>query len=290
MRVIKANPGLITGDASKEIETLFPRGQAANRIESIMHFAQIWGVHGLTSSNDRNYFSPDGKLASSKSTKASYDALKYLSALYDEGLILDKFYYSDGIKRDTAYLDKYYKKNVENYGYGFITFDFAATISYSNDNINGLGVNPSSRKISNFTENGIRTVIPPLSYWATDSTWSVNQDLFDKTGKSLLRFVENNKGFKSTSWGIPTTSDNVYAALRLMDYLYSEKGNMINCFGPEQYWYKPTSDDLLAGDAYLADGSSNNTSITKAYSSPILTLFVSIIFEGIYVLKNRKKY
>lgn len=39
MRVIKANPGVITGDIHKEIEILFPRGEAANRVESIQSFA-----------------------------------------------------------------------------------------------------------------------------------------------------------------------------------------------------------------------------------------------------------
>lgn len=180
------------------------------------------------------YFSPNKKLASAKTTKGTYDALKYLSALYDEGLILNNFYYCDGTKRDASYLDKYFKKIITDYGYGFLTYDFPFAVSNANDEINGFGTKPSSRKISNYVEQGIRPVLPPLSYWATESNWSVDQDLTNHTGKALLRFVESNKKLNSTSWGIPKTSDNIPAALRLMDYLYSEKGSMINCFGPDK--------------------------------------------------------
>lgn len=254
MRVIKANPGLITKNADNEIEPFIVRGQAANRVEGVSALTQIWGVHGITSINQNNYFSPDGKLANARTTKATYDSLECLAALYDEGLILGNFYYSDGTKRDTAYVDKYFKKNVEGAGYGFLIYDFAPATSYANDFVYGLGTQASKRTIEGYSTQGIMPVLSPLTYWATESNWKHTQDLYDKTGKTLCRFIESNKGLKSTSWGIPTTSDNIPGALRLMDYMFSPIGNMINCFGPEQYWAKPTEASLADGTDELMEG------------------------------------
>lgn len=247
MRVIKANPGVITGDANAEVEGLFPRGEQANRITSLIAFMGVWGVQGVQNNiNQRLYFDANGQLHDAYTTQATYDCLNNLGAMYKEGLILGDFNYkpSSGAAQ-TRYLDRYFKKTDENAGYGLLMWDFAAATTAANDLVNGVGT-PSNKRTIQYETTGIMPILPPLAYWATEKTgWDHTQALNNHSGKTLVRYQESNLGLKTTSWGIPKSSDNYPAALRLMDYMYSEIGNIINCFGPAAYWQKPTADDTV---------------------------------------------
>lgn len=239
MRVVKANPQLITGDGTKEIETFFPRGQANNRVDNIADMLQLWGIQGMVSEKEMLYFSADGKLRDAATTQATYDGLEYLKAIYKEGLILDKFWDKPASTSGTAYLDKYFKKTTNDAEYGFMMYDYAAATTASNDMVDGVGTDPTSRKI-NYSSKGIMPILPPLAYWNT----GVNQDSTLKA--TLVRHADENRTLKSNSWCIPTTSDNIADAIKLMDYMFSEEGARIQDFGPEQYW----EDDLkvIAGE------------------------------------------
>ena len=249
LRVIKANPGVITGDPNEEVETIFPRGQAHNRVDNMADFMQIFGVQGMTSEKEMLYFSADGKLNTAATTQATYDAVMKLSQMYDEGLILGEFWHKPASTSGTAYLDKYFKKTADGAGYGFMMYDYAAANCAANDMKDGIGTDPSKRKIE-YESTGIKPVLPPVTYWANTTSWSVSQPLNDFSGKTLMRYAEENRSLKGNSWCIPTTSDNVDAALRLMDYMFSDLGAMIQDFGPTEYWQTP---NVAAGDV-LAPG------------------------------------
>ncbi len=239
MRVVKANPGLITGDADKEVETLFPRGQAANRIQNMLHFAQVWGVQGLVSEKDFLYYLQDGTLNDARTTQASYDALDNLAAIYAEGLIVKDFwYYSDSAKDGNYYLNKYFKKSKSDYSYGLMEYDYIATQCVANDAVDGIGTKSEDRAaaVQGVKVQGIKPILPPLTMWPTEKTAKHDQALSDFTGKTLLRHYDENRTIKGNSWCIPATSDNIDGALRLMDYLFSDMGLYIQDFGPEQYW------------------------------------------------------
>ena len=92
MRVIKANPKLISGDANKEIVTFFVRGQADNRVNTINQMAQLWGVQGVSSAQQKLYFDANGKLHDAQTTIGTYEALEYISQMYEEGLIQQEFW------------------------------------------------------------------------------------------------------------------------------------------------------------------------------------------------------
>lgn len=236
MRVIKANPGVITGNANAEVETFFPRGEAHNRVDNIADFMQVWGIQGMNSEKDMLYFDANGKLHDAATTPATYDALKKLSAIYDEGLILDEFWYSD--KRLTnGYVDKYFNKTVENSGYGFLMYDFYSQ-TRGNDMVDGIGIEPTTRTIT-VSQKGIKPILPPLAYWGNTNNYDYSQSLDNHTNKTLMRYTEDTTNIRSYSWCIPSTTDNLEGALRLMDYMFSEKGSMIQNFGPEAYWQKP---------------------------------------------------
>ncbi len=232
MRVVKANPGLITGDANSEVVTFFPRGEANNRVDNIADLLQLWGVQGLDGKKEMLYFTPDGKINDAASNVETYNALSNISAMYDEGLILKEFYTKPASTSGTRYLDKYFKKTSKDAAYGFMMYDYSAANCASNDMVDGIGTDPAKRQNgfeANFTQTGITPVLPPLAYWQNGGTEG-------KYTKSLMRYAESSRSLKSNSWCIPSTSDNIEDACKLMDYMFSEEGAKIQDFGPSQYW------------------------------------------------------
>jgi len=282
MRVVKANPGLITGagkasngDQSKEVETLFPRGQAANRIQNMLHFAQVWGVQGLVSEKDFLYFLQDGTLNDARTSQASYDALDNLAALYSEGLILTDFwYYSSSAKDGNAYLNQFFKKSTTDYSFGLMEYDYVATQCVGNDIYDGIGTASSARKAYTGKVTGIKPILPPLSMWGTEKTVTHDQALNNFTGKTLMRHYDENRSIKGNSWCIPASSDNKEGAVRIMDYLFSDMGLFIQDFGPEAYWAKPNlegGDKLASGLTYDATKTYIATDGGAGKAAPILS-------------------
>lgn len=258
MRVIKANPKLISGDANKEIVTFFVRGQADNRVNTINQMAQLWGVQGVSSAQQKLYFDANGKLHDAQTTIGTYEALEYISQMYEEGLIQQEFWAKPASPNNAIYLNKYYYKNNAESGYGFMCWDFGAATAATNDKYEGIGTDPATRKIQ-YSSKGIRPVLPPYTYWATEKNWDHNQHLNDMTGKTITRYIEANTALKTGSWVIPSTTDNLDGALRIMDYMFSNMGNYIQSFGPEEYWAHPTG--TPEGKAVVANdlfGSSSN--------------------------------
>jgi len=252
LRVVKANPQMITGDANKEIVTFFPRACSDNRVENIYDFAQIWGVQGLDSEKGSFYVGGDGKFHDLRTTQASYDALDYLSQVYNEGLFLKNFYTDDDGKADkTGNLDKYYKKTVANSGYGFMMYDYSAANVAANDAVAGIGTDPESRsgEFKGASIQGITAILAPLTYWATGDAWKHDDAITSRNGKSLLRYYESNRSLKDSSWAIPAASDNVAGAIRVMDFLFSDFGQLVNNYGPTEYWATPDgSKDSINGE------------------------------------------
>lgn len=244
MRVIKANPLKVTNNDKDTVVTFFPRGEAQNRVANILDFAQVWGISGLDSEANNFYFDANGKINALGSTTAAYDALELLNQVYNEGLILKDFWNVPSKANNAKYLNQYWKKTSNDYGYGFMMYDYCASTSgSSNDAVAGVGTKTEDRKTpEGYESTGIMPVLSPLTMWGTEKTWKATQSLSDTTGKTLIRFSESNRSLKSGSWCIPKTATNVAGAVRLMDFLFSDYGSLINTFGPTDYWYHPTTD------------------------------------------------
>ncbi len=239
MRVVKANPKLISGSKDVEVEIIVPRGGANNRVDNIADFMQLWGVQGMTSKKEMLYFNSQGQLNDASLTSQTYEALENLSAMYDEGLIIGDFFMSDSKLDGTYYLNKYFGKTKNEGGYAFMLYDYAASTGATNSIVDGIGTKPESVIEGYSARTGVRPVLPPLSYWATGSEFNpLTQELRDFTGKSLIRYYEENRSLKSNAWCIPTTSDNIPAALAMMDALFTDEGTFIQDFGPNngKYW------------------------------------------------------
>ena len=254
MRVVRANPVAATGQqkaAETGVVTLSPRGQAANRMENMYDFAEIWGLAGLDSESNNLYFDGAGKLNVVGGMQASYDALVLINQIYNEGLILSDFY-DVGSKGSTYHLDRYFKNTATDSGAGFMLYDYCASTTVSNDtDENGVGTAKSSRKgvYEGASRTGIRPVLAPVTYWNTnyedkdtDTLMGTDGVCTNRDKKELTRYSDSNRALKSNSWCIPKNAQNVDGAIRLMDYLYSEEGSYINDFGPKEYRGEMSSD------------------------------------------------
>lgn len=240
MRLVKANPGYLTGDSNAEIEILCPRGEANNRIDNIQDFLQIWGVQGVVGEKDLLYWDANGKLNDAGSTPATYEALDNLRAIYQEGLIKDKFYiYDKSTNKDgTKYLNENFAHTKgSSAAYGFMIYDYnASTSACCEKDANGVGTDPEKLTNGVTYQPLLSPVLPPLSYWASSTSYNQKQSLADHTNKELMRFTEDNRGMKTSSWFIPSSTDNITAALKIVDIMFSKQGAWINNFGPEAYW------------------------------------------------------
>ena len=239
MRVVKANPKLISGSSDVEVEIIVPRGGANNRVDNIADFMQLWGVQGMTSKKDMLYFNSQGQLNDASLTLQTYQALENISAMYDEGLIIGDFFYKADNIGGTYYLNKYFGKTENGGGYAFMLYDYAASTGATNSIVDGIGTDPAKVLEGYSARKGVRPILPPLSYWATGSEFNpLEQDLRNFTGKSLVRYYEENRSLKTTAWCIPSNCDNIDAALAMMDVLFTDEGTFIQDFGPNngKYW------------------------------------------------------
>ena len=211
MRCAVNNSVYLYGSANK-IHGIVPRETKDSRIDSILYFAQAWGVRGLTSEKEYLYFDKDGKLADARTTAATYDALGYLHQLYQEGLIINGFEASSG----GSYTAKYLSGSE---GATLLMYDYNATQAvYNKLDENGIG--------GDYKYNGIMPVLPPLTKWENNS--------FSKN--ALSRYTEDARSNKGSGTVIPTfdgkDESQIIAACKLADYFYSEEGGQLQDFGP----------------------------------------------------------
>jgi len=243
LRIFKANPDVLfaSNTVYDEVIPVFPRGQANNRAENILNFAAtLYGVQGRGSEYDHLFFGADGKIHDFDTQQASYDMLDKLHDLYTEGLIQANFWSGD---KGTYGLDTFFTKKTKDAStYGLLEYDYIATQSAANEKKDGVGTDNSKREsaacgfvFKDSSVKGINAILSPLTYVSTES-YNYSQNLDDKTGKTITRYYEENRSVKNTSWAIPKSSDNINAAIALMDFLFTKEGWEIQNFGPSSYW------------------------------------------------------
>ena len=241
MRVFKACPDILYDSATDfdEVVPLFPRGQKGSRVATLLNFAAtLYGVQGMGSEQGNLFIGADKKFHDGQTTQASYDMLDKLHNMYEEGLMEKNFWASSDGKESENSVKRYFYKNTNaNDTYGLVTYDYTATQSAANDLKNGIGTKPSDRKgkFAGVSVQGVQSILSPLTYVATES-YSADQSLDTKTGKTLTRYYEENRSVKNTSWGVLASSDNLDTTLALVDFMFTKEGWEIQNFGPEGYW------------------------------------------------------
>ena len=207
LRCVVANPKTLNGTDS--VSGIFSREDDNNqrRIDMFRFVGTLFGVRGLESRQDYLYVGTDGLLHDARQEAATYEALERMNALVQEGLIATSFVNSQKVGTETMLKDDL----------GFMHYDYNQTQTIYNQTAMQEGEK-------------YMAVLVPVARW------------FDGTNANgvYMRFTESWRSVKTDGWaisaaGVAGNTDKLHAALALIDYAYSEKGQILMSYGPDEF-------------------------------------------------------
>ena len=209
LRCVVANPQTLNG--TDKVQGLFTREEnnTSRRADMFRFAGTLFGVRGLESRQDYLYVGNDGQLYDARQEVATYDALARMNALAQEGLLSEDFLTSADMKTE---------KYLENDS-GFMHYDYNQTQTIYN-----------ATKLDNEAGEKYMAVMVPVARW---------YDGTDENGV-YMRFTESWRSVKTDGWGISKAGvgddvNKLNAALKLIDYAYSEEGTILMSYGPEAF-------------------------------------------------------
>ncbi len=207
LRCVVANAYTLNGTDS--VQGLFSREDNNNqRKVDLFRFAgTLFGVRGLESRQDYLYFDSEGNLCDARQEEATYLALEKMNAMAKEGLISKS--YIDNSKESSSTM-------LEN-DLGFMSYDYNQTQTLLNET-----------KLSDGEK--YMCVMVPVARW---------YDGTDENGV-YMRFTESWRSVKTDGWaiskaGVAGDDNKLYAALALIDYAFSEEGQIMMSYGPDEF-------------------------------------------------------
>ncbi|MCR4652828.1 MAG: hypothetical protein K5744_03950 [Eubacterium sp.] len=205
LRCIEANPQTLNG--TEEVAGIFTREDANNqrRCDMFRLAGLLFGVRGLDSRQDYLYFGKTGKLIDARLQPETYQALGRMHDMVLEGLISESF--RKGTSMTSAEM---LERDM-----GFMHYDYNQTQTVYN-----------RTKLQADAGEKYMPVLPPVAKW------------YDGTGSKIMRFTESWRSAKSFGWaisadGIADDRDKLCAALKLIDYAYSDEGVILMSYGPD---------------------------------------------------------
>ena len=205
LRCVVANPQTLNG--TDDVQGLFSRETNNNqrKVDMFRFAGTLFGVRGLESRQDYLYVGHDGKLHDARQEEATYVALERMNAMAEEGLIANAFI-NDAAGKTETYLQN------DN---GFMHYDYNQTQTVYNETKLQAGEK-------------YMAVMVPVARWN------------DGTGEQFMRFTESWRSVKTDGWaiskaGVGNDTDKLHAALAIIDYAYSEKGQILMSYGPDAF-------------------------------------------------------
>ena len=205
LRCVVANPQTLNG--TDDVQGLFSRETNNNqrKVDMFRFAGTLFGVRGLESRQDYLYVGADGKLHDARQEEATYVALERMNAMAEEGLIANAFI-NDAAGKTETYLQN------DN---GFMHYDYNQTQTVYNETKLQAGEK-------------YMAVMVPVARWN------------DGTGEKFMRFTESWRSVKTDGWaiskaGVGNDTDKLHAALAIIDYAYSEKGQILMSYGPDAF-------------------------------------------------------
>ena len=208
LRCVVANPQTLNG--TDNVEGLFSREDDNNqrRVDMFRFAGTLFGVRGMESRQDYLYVDTDGTLKDARQEVATYEALARMNDMVQEGLISQAFI--DMSKESSStYLEN---------DLGFMHYDYNQTQTVLNQT-----------KLQGDQGEKYMAVMVPVAQW------------FDGTeGGVFMRFTESWRSVKTDGWGISVAGvegndAKLQKALALIDYAYSEKGQILMSYGPDAF-------------------------------------------------------
>lgn len=220
-RCVKANPGLLTGDKTKNMVPFTPREATDQRISDFWRFTQFFGVRGGESRNGYLFVGKDGKLDDVRDNDEMMNALESMHQMYQEGLILQDFNDQSKVTKKAA------AQVIDTDGVGFALYDYVQTQTLRDETLKAKGMD-------------LIPCLPAVFDWKKD-------------GKQF-HFTESWRSVKPNAWFITAETANTPAlldrCLTIFDYQFSATGNRLMSFGPDDY-LKKDGDGKLATMDYL---------------------------------------
>lgn len=263
LRCVKTNPEYLTGNATTVMTPFFPRTGEANRVQAFWKLAQIWGLRGVAGEQSAFSINAKGKLVDNHTQEYSLYCLNQLRKLNLEGLFPegDKWY------QDGKTMSNDYRKINMQEGNAFMCYDYNNVAAFNKD-----VSNTATNKCANMVG-----VLSPVAKWGfntADGTLSekskekiVGADSSNKF--SYTRFSEDNRSLKDGGWAIVAknvTEQELYRCLKIMDYLYSDEGSVLECFG-----YNAQASEIVQASAW-EKGSDGNYIQHDENGNPYVTL------------------
>ena len=208
LRCVVANPQTLNGTDS--VQGIFTRedGNNQRRVDMFRLAGVLFGVRGLESRQDYLYVGADGFLHDARQEEATYVALERMNALVQEGLLSESF-----IQQDSNINAQRMLQNDT----GFMHFDYNQTQTIHN----AYSLDEGEKYMA---------AMIPVARW------------FDGTDPNgvYMRFTESWRSVKTDGWaiskaGIAQDENKLYAALALIDFAYSERGQILLSYGPDAF-------------------------------------------------------
>ncbi len=208
LRCVVANPQTLNG--TDTVQGLFSRedGNNQRRVDMFRFAGILFGVRGLESRQDYLYVGADGKLHDARMEEDTYVALDRMNAMMQEGLISKSYIEDDStVKTETMLANDA----------GFMHYDYNQTQTVYNET-----------KLQDGEK--YMAVMVPVARW------------FDGTNDAgvYMRFTESWRSVKTDGWGLSVAGigndqDKLFAALAIIDYAYSEEGQILMSYGPDAF-------------------------------------------------------
>ena len=219
LRCVVANPQTLNGKDS--IQGLFSREDSNNqrRIDMFRFAGTLFGVRGLESRQDYLYIGTDGNLHDARQEADTYVALERMNAMVKEGLIAQSF-----VENEANSTDKMLELDL-----GFMHYDYNQTQTvYNETKLNKVKLEDGTFVDADLGEKYMAVMVP-VAHW------------FDGTeGGVYMRFTESWRSVKTDGWGISKAgvgddTNKLNAALALIDFAYSQKGQILMSYGPDAF-------------------------------------------------------
>lgn len=207
LRCVVANAYTLNGTDS--IQGLFSRedSNTQRRVDLYRFAGVLFGVRGLESRQEFLYFDTDGSLKDARQNEDTYLAMERMHALALEGLISKSFIDSSSEKSETM---------LEN-DLGFMSYDYNQTQTI----LNATKLQEGEKYMA---------VMVPVARW------------YDGTNADgvYMRFTESWRSVKTDAWaiskaGVGNDQNKLYAALALIDLAFSERGQILMSYGPDEF-------------------------------------------------------
>ena len=266
LRCVVANPQTLNG--TDTVQGLFSREDNNNqrRVDMFRFAGTLFGVRGLESRQDYLWIDEEGLLRDARQELDAYEAMERMNTLVQEGLI-SKAFVETAEESTATYLEN---------DLGFMHYDYNQTQTVYNET-----------KLQDGEK--YMAVMVPVARW------------FDGTSEDgvYMRFTESWRSVKTDGWGISVagtkdSQDKLNAALKLIDFAYSPKGQILMSYGPDAFI--KTNDDgsyvtfsfngtemPVIADATYAElwekASGNYTNYARQYLGSTLSFAKSQAFE-----------